>query len=1028
MSDNSRPSPVVSRASLAALYACFFVSGAAGLVYEVLWAKYLALYVGSTGLAQVIVLATFMGGLALGSEVLGRWADRAANPLKFYAFLEFGIGLYAILFDQIFVLGRAVFLGSVAVLGINPGGLILGKIAACVLSILVPTFLMGGTLPAMGRFLVRSLSGVGPQIARLYFLNSLGAVFGCLLAGFYLIQTFGLQFSMIVGAALNILVGLAALIVFGREWTGAPPPPPPAEPVPADLALPRWAAFVILGCIALSGAVSMLYEVAWIRLLALVLGTSTYAFSLMLATFILGLALGSFLLAFRKKTTGYLVIFGLAEAAVGLAVLLSLPFYTRLPFVFNQLATSLNREPATFGLYQFCTFALCALVMIVPTILQGITLPAAIKVVTADVRRLGRRVGFVYAINTVGTLVGSVAAGFVLLPWLGLKGTLLLAVALNLAMGLAILAAEVNPARRRRLVAGTALAALAAAGVYFVMMGPWDQQVLASGAYRTRKRIPSFASLQQEVAKRQLLFYRDGIDATIAIEDVRDPQPERLLTINGKVDASTAQDMATQKLMAHLPLLLHPRPLRVLIVGVGSGATIGSVLAYREVAEVDVVEISRDVILASRLFDKVNGSYWQDPRVKVYWEDAKTFLQITRKQYDVIISEPTNPWIAGVAGVFSKEYFESCRNRLADGGFFVQWIQAYELEDTTFYLMLETFTSVYPYYTLWNPTRSDTMLIGAACAYRPDFTQMEARLAAAPVKADLALTGASCLLTVLSLQMADFAQAPAHIPWLHAVHSDFFPILEYRAPRGFFIGSEAGGVKALDGRARAPANARLWVHDYLKDRAPTAADLRNAARFTEYYPCLFDRAALTWAREWAARYPDDAGARLLLGKLAPPARAATIAELAPAAAGTNAIAFDAAKLQCKLAFADYLDARNGLRDAGAADLLARVGGVRERFPARRDGDLLLWTGQLQYDLGQYSAAATSLYRAAQAFHQEGRTKEVVDAGCLLCESLLAQNRVREALQAQDNLLRSYMDELRVWLLKSRITAALFEQP
>ena len=206
----------LSSINTTALYLCFFLSGVAGLIFEVLWAKYLALYVGSTGMAQVIVLATFMGGLALGSQVLGSLADRVQNPLKMYAFLEFGIGVYALLFDQIFLVGRAVFFQTVQFVGLSAGGHAAGKIAACVLSILLPTFLMGGTLPAMGRFMVRSLSGVGPFISRLYFLNSLGAVFGCLLAGFYLIRFFGLQFSMVAGASLNIVAGLVALTVFAR--------------------------------------------------------------------------------------------------------------------------------------------------------------------------------------------------------------------------------------------------------------------------------------------------------------------------------------------------------------------------------------------------------------------------------------------------------------------------------------------------------------------------------------------------------------------------------------------------------------------------------------------------------------------------------------------------------------------------------------------------------------------------------------------------------------------------------------------
>ena len=654
-----------TRIRASALYVCFLISGVAGLIYEILWAKYLALFLGSTGWAQVIVLATFMGGLALGSHFLGSRADRVANPLKFYVFLELAIGCYAlVLFKPALAASHWLFIELARFTQLGSGNLIAAKVTASVLSIILPTFLMGGTLPTLGRHMVRSLQGVGPKIARLYFLNSLGGVVGCLLAGFYLIQALGLEFSMITAGMLSILAGLIAFATFPMEEpapeTTPEPDMPNATPGPS---MNRWAVGLLLACVSLSGAVSMMYEVAWIRLLTLVLGSSTYSFSLMLATFILGLSLGGLLLSLRKRTTGYGVIFGLSEVGVALTVLIMLPFYMKLPYLFNQLASSLSREPSTFALYQLCKFFLCALVMIIPTILQGVTLPAATKLLTPNVLALGRRVGLVFAINTIGTVIGVVFAGFWGLPNLGIKGTLELAVALNALVGIAVLLTN-WPALAHRRALALATACLVIVGVWYMFgMGPWDKQVLSAGIYRTRQRIPSYASLVEEANTRRTVFYRDGIDATIAVQDVERPIAERILVINGKVDASTKGDLATQKMIGHLPLMIKPQTDQVLIVGVGSGATIGSVLAH-DVQQVEVVEISRDIIEASRLFETVNGRYWEDPRAKVYWEDAKTFLQLTDRHYDTIISQPTNPWIAGVAGVFSKEYFEACRQQL----------------------------------------------------------------------------------------------------------------------------------------------------------------------------------------------------------------------------------------------------------------------------------------------------------------------------------------------------------------------------
>ena len=1003
------------------LYVCFFVSGVAGLIYEVLWAKYLALYVGSTGLAQIIVLATFMGGLALGCQLLGSLADRVRSPLKMYSFLEFGIGVYALVFDKIFVLGRDVFIAVVRASGSAESGLVAGKITACVLSILLPTFLMGGTLPAMGRYMMRTLNVVGPRISILYFINSLGAVFGCVFAGFYLIGRFGLQFSMVVGAILNIAAGLVSMAVLSRETADMAPK---EETGPAiDEGLPAWATTVVLAGVGISGAVSMMYEVGWIRLLTLVLGSSTYSFALMLATFILGLAIGSFLLSFRKRTAGYVLIFGLSEAAVGLTVLLMLPFYAKLPYWFNQLASSLNREPATFGLYQFCIFLMCALVMIVPTILQGITFPAAIKVLIPDIHRIGRRIGYAGAINTIGTLVGSVGAGFLGLPFLGIKGTLEMAVALNSVLGLAIVAVEPAPARRRKGLAAALMAMLAVWAWYGVAMGPWDRLVLTAGTYRTRQRIPSFEKLRSKLASRETLFYRDGIDATIAVQDLTGDEPQRILVINGKTDASTGRDMPTQKIMAHLPMMLHPRPEKVLIVGIGSGATIGSVLAYEGVKQVDVVEICRDVIDASRLFDSVNGSFRKDPRVHVFWEDAKTFLQIADTEYDVIISEPTNPWIAGVAGVFSQEYFETCRSHLSPGGFFMQWIQGYELEDSTFFLILETFTGVFPCYTLWNPSYSDTVLVGSPQPYGADFGRMEARVKTPGVQRDLATMGLSSLLPILGFQMADHAAKPSHVDWVGAVHSDFFPILEYVAPRGFFVGASAKGVKMLDRRTQSPANAKLWIRDYLAGRAIARDDLREC--FSSAITChgLFDGAPAAWAREWARRYPDDpeVGSALL-----------------DSCRQTYGVFFKrmpdkgdafrdlrSGNTLCRLAFEDYMAERNYLTMGDASALLSEIQQWMEKFPNEKDPWMLRRRGQLEYDLGRYVESASNLTAAVRLFEAQNAARDDrIDAGLDLCEALLAMGERRRASAVCVGLLTPFGDELKVRLMYARIRDGL----
>jgi spermidine synthase len=1012
------------RLTTSGLYLCLFASGVAGLIYQVLWSKYLALFVGSTGMAQVIVLCTFMGGLAMGGHFLGRRADRVRNPLKFYAYLELGIGIYALLYEPIFHASRSAFLGAVNLFGVSAGGLAGGKLVACVMSILLPTFLMGGTLPVLSRHMIRSLACVGPLISRLYFLNSLGAVVGCLLAGFFLIRSLGLQFSIVTGAALNIAAGLLALLLARASEPDTSPEPEANRTPDVDTgpSMTRSALTLILLCVAVSGGVSMMYEVAWIRLLTLVLGSSTYSFSLMLATFILGLSLGGFVLSLRKKTSGYGAIFGLSEVGVGLLVLLSIPLYVRLPYVFNQLATSLSREPATFGLYQLCKLALCAMIMFLPTVLQGITLPAATKILTRDVKSLGGHVGHIFAVNTLGTLIGAAAAGFILMPLLGMKGLLELAVGLNVVLGFIVLWCTTRAAVRRKLIIGAAAISCFTGGWYILQLGAWDRDVLSAGIYRTRDRIPSYKAMQDAASQRSTVFYRDGLYATVAVQDLAAPDDQRLLVINGKVDASTGVDMPSQKMLSHLPMLLQSDPKNVLIIGIGSGATVGSILCYPSVERVDVIEISREVIDASRYFEEINGAYWEDERAHIYREDAKTFLQVTPVQYDLIISEPTNPWIAGVAGVFSREYFEICRQHLRPDGKFIQWIQGYELENATFYLMLETFTSVYPYYTLWNSAASDTIQIGSAEPYAPDFDFMESRLEIPAVRDDLNGLGITSLLPMLAMQMADHAEENSHVPWFGVVHSDYFPVLEYLAPRGFFVGSKAEGVKWLDRRSWSPANSGLWAQDYLESREVETTTFRETYQYLIQRESLYEGLGRSWASRWADRYPNDKEAVLALARVTPASHAAIFDALTVAEPGNEPWRPYARQLKARRLYEDYLNVRHAL-GAGEASALLEVVTVLENAPeGESNPEFSKWKGSLLFDTGDYAEAEALLSSSCRLSQGTATSESNIRTAMLLCKAALAQNRAQAAAAYFDEYLSNHPGLFEVALLRSRILA------
>jgi predicted membrane-bound spermidine synthase len=853
------------RDRLLMIYLCFFVSGLAGLIYEILWNKYLALFIGSTGRAHVMTLAVFMGGLALGSAVFGRRADRVRNPLVLYIALEAGVGLCGIAYPFLFEPYRNGFIALARVLGLTASALMTAKLVFCALTILAPTFLMGGTLPVLGRYLVEELKDVGPRVATLYCVNTFGAFVGCLQAGFIMIPVYGLRWSMLIAAGLNFCVCILASLLMQEKYRligdhrleahAAENHRLEAYATEADPILyPRSMRAVVLATIAVSGFVAMVYEVAWIRLLTLVLGASTYSFSLMVATFIFGIGLGSFLLSFKRRETGYDVVYGLAEVGLGLSVLAMLPLVERVPYWFNHLATLFVRAPFAFGPYMLVQLAICFMLMLAPTVLLGMTLPAASRMATEHVGRVGSRVGTVYALNTIGTLLGAGFGGLLFLPQIGLKHTFEVGIVLNIACGLAVVWLLAGRWARVARIPATALCA-GLFVIYLAAVPQWDKNILSSGPYRQKGRFYSFRAMLDMLAERErLLYYKDGVDASIAVVQNKG---SRSLFINGKADASDTGDLGTEVLISHYPLLVRPSSKQVLVIGMGSGVSVGSALQY-PVEHVDAVEISKEVVeAATQHFAEANFHFADDPRVAIHVEDAKTFLQITPTVYDVIVSEPTNPWIAGVAGLFSKEFFEVCRQHLLPDGMFVQWIHVYEIQDAALMSVLRTFTDAFPYFVIWNMNRYDIALMGSPSPFHPDFAWMEKQMARPEVARDLKRLGIEHPLALMATQMFTNTAQPTDLFRKAVVNSDLRPYLEYRAPVGFFAGSPAEGIKSLDMRAWPPHTRRLWIDDYRPTAPPTSAQFATFYRESGMTGSLYAGKMTHWSARWYEAYPDD---------------------------------------------------------------------------------------------------------------------------------------------------------------------------
>lgn len=818
-----------SRGVFWTILASFFVSGLAGLLYQVVWTRYLALFLGSTSYAVVAVLVAFMGGLAAGNALLGTRADSLRRPLFFYACLEAGIGLFAVAFPAYFEAVRQGFL-SVVRAAHPEGTLRLGlQFGFAMLTILLPTVLMGATLPVLTKYVTRSLSELRGRVAALYSINSAGAVAGILLADWWWIPALGLEAVVQIGATLSLGIALVAYVLSARSGEGLEAPAAPVARSGTDESFTPLECRVALLSAGLSGFVAMLYEVAWTRLLALALGSSTHAYSLMLATFISGIAVGSALVSAWRRRFDTLVAFAVAEWALAGTLLVSIFFYDLIPYAFAHLADVIARRPAGYPVYGLAQALVCFGVLFVPAVCLGMTLPLASRIVTADFRRTGGSVGRVFAVNTLGTVLGAVLTGLVLMPVLGLATTLAVGIGINGLIGWVTLASR-RGSVRRAVVQGLVATVLLVGFVSFTLGDRWSRAFVL-GLWRDAQPPASVAEFRRRANLYDLAYHRDGAGATVAVLAVTNQAGLRniSLKVNGKADASSGDDMSTQILAGQIPMLLKPSAESVLVVGAGSGVTVGSVLQHPSVKALSLVEISPEVVEVARdQFAPFNHDALRDPRCRIHVEDAKTFLQTTPETFDVIVTEPSNPWMAGVAAVFSREYYQDCLARLREGGLCAQWVQAYETDDETFATVVATFGSVFPHLSLWQTSASDLLLVGAARPFRPDLQAMARRLAEPAVAADLRRIEVTRPVNVLSLQMVAFDDAFFMAPDNTPLHSDFNPVLEYRAQRAFFTRSTAGLPHRLN-EVRRP-RPRTLLGDHLAAHPVDADDCRALAR------------------------------------------------------------------------------------------------------------------------------------------------------------------------------------------------------
>ena len=775
--------------------ALFFFSGATALVYEVVWAKFLSQMFGSTIYAQTVVLAVFMGGLALGNRIFGRWADRSREPVAVYGCLEIAIGIYAFLFPALDRGADAIFVGLGSPI-VERTGLLLGLKGVLSVGLLLgPTILMGGTLPLLAAWLQRCQLDPGRRSARFYSVNSLGAVLGAGLAGFWLVQSYGMVATLRLTALVNLIIGGTAILLSRSRLVeqGVPAAPAPAGgPKPAGSETLHWAGMIV----ALTGAVSMGFEVVSSRSLALIFGSSLQTFAVVLMAFILGIGLGSAWIASparNTKSSEKLIVILLGLASVWVVVLVfKIEFWVDF---YGLTRSGLARTPLGYVYNLLLTTGMALVILGAPAAFVGAVLPLTIRAVSQEGVLLGAKVGSLLTWNTLGAVAGSLLTGFVLMPKAGLRNAFGI-LALTLAVG------ALAVARRRYWRLGT-VGAVGACGLAcsLFLFGEKDwQNVMSSGLFRNRdiEINPQFMALRKEHFR--ILFYEDGPDATVSVEQLDGVlAPASLaLRVNGKTDAGTGMDLSTQLLLAHLPMLARPDAKDVFVLGLGSGMTSGALLAY-PVEHIDIAENCEPVIRAVKFFGDWNHHVIENPRVRVWQEDARTVLKLRPKLYDVIITEPSNPWTIGIGSVFSREFYESAARRLKSGGVFTQWFHTYEMSDAILSLILRTFSSVFPYVEIWDADGGDLVILGSSQPWSTGTEVFRRGFTISRVRTDLAMIDINSPEALLARQLASQRTGFA-IAGEGPMQSDLHPILEYAAPRAFYLGINCVMLDRFDER------------------------------------------------------------------------------------------------------------------------------------------------------------------------------------------------------------------------------------
>lgn len=710
---NSRPVSLL----FVAVTILFLGSGLSSLIYQVIWLRMLALIFGSTTFATASVLGVFMGGLALGSFLAGRYADRLQRPLLWYGILEAIIGLWAILVPLLFAAAEPLYAMAFQAFHLSVLPFSILRLVMAALILIVPTACMGATLPLLARFVTTELSAVGRKVGTLYSFNTLGAVGGAVIAGFVLLPTIGLQATIFSAAALNFILAGIVAVLSHRQETGKALSLTPTPQTKEHAPLP-WTVKAVLITFAISGSLAMICEVAFTRALLMVIGSTTYAFAVMLSTFLIGLSLGSLWTArFVDRLSRPVLSLAVTQIMIGIVGFASLRVFNLLPWWNLQLASALH---ANADIGMLIRYMLAGLVLLPLTLCLGAAFPIVVKCCTAELNKVGRSVGTVYSVNTIGAIIGSLAAGFLLIPNYGTETALIVSCAGNGFLAMFLLSTQQKVLKRSEKIAAWVVAFLT---FFYPVKAPtvWDHTLLSHAQSERRKlamnqalHYPDLYSLMKSLENScRLLYYKDGASSTVAVlEYTIQGHPTHSLVTNGHVDGSDTADMPIQCLLTGYPLLIKPDTKTVCVVGWGTGVSTGIATRF-PVQSITAVELEPAVLEGSRHFHRVNHSPERDPRVKVEFNDGRNFLMATKQKYDLLVSEPSNPWQAGVCNLFTREYFHICHERLNPGGVLSIWLQTVEVPPENIRGVMRSLTDEFKHVIVMRVTAGNVIIMAS---------------------------------------------------------------------------------------------------------------------------------------------------------------------------------------------------------------------------------------------------------------------------------------------------------------------------